>query len=272
MIPLPHRYAGTAGTFELPTTPRIAGPSELIELVRQELSGLGVRWLEVAPDDGPDVMLGIDSRLVAEGYRVRIEPSLVTLEGGSDAGVFYALQTFKQLLPASACRRAAMPGLSWSVPTGLIDDAPTFRWRGCMLDVARHFLPKAFVFKLIDLLAFHKLNVLQLHLTDDEGWRFESRRYPRLTEVGGWRRETRMYRVPTGDGTPHGGFYTQADLAEIVAYAARRFVTVVPEIEMPAHSLAAVNAYPVLGTDPDAQGIDSTPRGQRTLNVEDTTL
>jgi hexosaminidase len=268
MIPFPHRFAGTAGRFELPATPRIAGPTELVELVRQEVPSLV--WSQV--DNRPDVVLELDPGLVAEGYRLRVEPTTVTIQAGADAGAFYAIQTMKQLLPADACRRARIPGQVWSMPTGLIEDAPTFSWRGCMLDVARHFLPKTFVLKLIDLLAFHKLNVLQLHLTDDEGWRFQSDRYPRLTEVGGWRQETKMYRVESGDGTPHGGFYTKADLAEIVAYAARRFVTVVPEIEMPAHSLAAINAYPILSTDPDAQGNDSTPPGQATVNVEDTTF
>jgi hexosaminidase len=150
-----------------------------------------------------------------------------------------------------------MDGTAWTVPAVSIEDYPRFVWRGFMLDVARHFMPKEFVKKTIDLLAFHKLNRLQLHLTDDQGWRIEIRRYPRLTQVGAWRRETIMGRPADDstkwrfDGEPHGGFYTQDDIREIVAYAQARFVTVVPEIEMPGHSQAAIAAYPELGNRGD---------------------
>ncbi|GGN73003.1 hypothetical protein GCM10010112_41980 [Actinoplanes lobatus] len=123
-------------------------------------------------------------------------------------------------------------------------DQPRFPWRGLMLDVARHFLPKHEVLRIIDLMALHRLNTLHLHLTDDQGRRVEIRRYPRLTEVGSWRRESR---TGASDGRPHGGHYTQDDIREIIAYAAERFVTVVPEIETPGHVQAALAAYPSLG-------------------------
>jgi hexosaminidase len=146
---------------------------------------------------------------------------------------------------------------TWTLPAVAIADAPRFAWRGSHLDAARHFMPKAFVLKHIELLAQHKMNVFHWHLTDDQGWRIEIRRYPLLTQVGAWRRES-MVAYPAGDtparhdGKPHGGYYTQDDIREVVAYAAARHVTVVPEIEMPGHALAAVAAYPGLGNEPAA--------------------
>ncbi len=125
------------------------------------------------------------------------------------------------------------------LPELVIVDAPRFAWRGVLLDVARHFMPKTFVLKLIDLIALHKCNVLHLHLTDDQGWRLEIDGYPRLTEVGAWRREA--------DGSLYGGFYTRDDLEEIVTYATERHVRVLPEIDMPGHMLAAIASYPSLG-------------------------
>ncbi|HEU4349272.1 MAG TPA: family 20 glycosylhydrolase, partial [Actinoplanes sp.] len=132
----------------------------------------------------------------------------------------------------------------WRIRTGTIRDLPRYRWRGAMLDVARHFFDVADVQRYVDLLALYKLNRLHLHLTDDQGWRFESKRYPRLTEIGAWRAET------AGDGTPHGGSYQQDDLRELVAYAAARHVTVLPEIDLPGHTQAVLAAYPELGTGP----------------------
>ena len=139
--------------------------------------------------------------------------------------------------------------MRWVVPAVQIQDAPRFTWRGTMIDVARHFMPKHDVLRFIDLMAMHRLNVLHLHLTDDQGWRVEIRRYPRLTEAGAWRRESQIgaqHDAP-GDGRPHGGYYTQDDIREIVAYASERFITVVPEIESPGHVQAALAAYPELG-------------------------
>ncbi len=135
------------------------------------------------------------------------------------------------------------------MPPVRIADAPRFAWRGMMLDVARHFMPKDGVLRYVDLLAAHKLNVLHLHLTDDQGWRIEIGRYPRLTEVGSWRARCRigLKESPLWDERPHGGYYTQDDLREIVAYAGERHITVVPEIDIPGHSQAAIATYPELG-------------------------
>lgn len=190
--------------------------------------------------------------LPPEGYRLTITPDSVTVDAADDAGAFYAEQTLRQLRGPDAFRAADIHSGPWRLPYGVIEDHPRFAWRGCLLDVARHFMPKAGVLRFIDLLAAHKLNVLHLHLTDDQGWRIEVPAFPRLTEVGGWRAGSWVGRQPDGtvehDRRPHGGFYTTADLREIVAYAARRHVTVVPEVDIPGHSQAAIAAYPELGT------------------------
>lgn len=172
------------------------------------------------------------------------------IAGGDAAGVFWGAQTLRQLLGPDAFRRARVaPELEYGVAHQTIVDAPRFRWRGLMLDVARHFMPKDGVLRHLDLMAAHKLNVLHFHLTDDQGWRVEIKRHPRLTEVGSWRPRTKFgHRAsPLWDERPHGGHYTQADLREIVAYAAERHITVVPEIDVPGHAQAAIAAYPELG-------------------------
>jgi hexosaminidase len=143
------------------------------------------------------------------------------------------------------------PGAVWDLPVVHIEDQPRFGWRGAMLDTCRHFMPKDFVLEFIDLLALHKLNSFHWHLTDDQGWRIEIKKYPRLTQVGAWRKETRLGhegRTQHGfDKQPHGGFYTQREIREVVEYARQRHITIVPEIEMPGHAQAAIAAYPELG-------------------------
>ncbi|MFE2127639.1 beta-N-acetylhexosaminidase [Streptomyces amritsarensis] len=184
-----------------------------------------------------------------ESYLIDVGEGGAELTGATPAGLFWGAQTLRQLLGPDAYRKAPLPGRTWSLPYTRVADGPRFGWRGMMLDVARHFMPKDGVLRYIDLLAAHKLNVLHLHLTDDQGWRIEIRRYPRLTEVGAWRPRSRWgHRAsPLWNDTPHGGFYTQDDIREIVAYAAERHVRVVPEIDLPGHSQAAIAAYPELG-------------------------
>ncbi|MFD1661658.1 beta-N-acetylhexosaminidase [Streptomyces caeni] len=185
-----------------------------------------------------------------EAYRLTADGYALVIDGASETGVFWGAQTFRQLLGPEAFRRAPVTGRrKWPVPAVTIDDAPRFRWRGLMLDVARHFMPTKGVLRYLDLMAAHKLNVFHFHLTDDQGWRIEIKRYPRLTEVGSWRARTKSgHRAsPLWEEKPHGGFYTQDDIREIVAYAAERHITVVPEIDVPGHSQAAIAAYPELG-------------------------
>ncbi|MFF2201776.1 beta-N-acetylhexosaminidase [Streptomyces sp. NPDC058145] len=208
--------------------------------------------LQLPEADGGDdrVVLSIEPDLPPEGYRLVTDGRPARIEGGSAAGVFWGAQTFRQLLGPDAFRRAPLrPDRDWDLPRVTVEDAPRFGWRGLMLDVARHFMPKEGVLRYLDLMAAHKLNVFHFHLTDDQGWRIEIGRYPRLTEVASWRARTKIgHRAsPLWEEKPHGGHYTQDDIREIVAYAAERHITVVPEIDVPGHSQAAIAAYPELG-------------------------
>ncbi|MFF9015258.1 beta-N-acetylhexosaminidase [Streptomyces sp. NPDC014870] len=206
--------------------------------------------LPPAPEGAPGgLSLRVDGALGPEAYRLTVTTDGAEIAGGDPAGVFWGAQTLRQLLGPDAFRRAPRPGAVASVHTQVVTDAPRFGWRGLMLDVSRHFLPKDDILRQLDLLAAHKLNVFHFHLTDDQGWRVEIKRHPRLTEVGAWRARTKWgHRAsPLWNETPHGGFYTQDDIREIVAYAAERHITVVPEIDIPGHSQAAIAAYPELG-------------------------
>ena len=189
----------------------------------------------------------LDTALPAEGYVLQADEFGVEITAGSAAGVFYAHQTLRQLLPPATLRRA--PAAEQTLATVRVEDSPRFRWRGVLLDVARHFMPVGEVLRFIDLIAFHKLNVLHLHLTDDQGWRFDVPGWPRLTSVGAWRPRTMLgdRRHERYEERPHGGYYTDDDLREIVAYAQARFVNVLPEVDMPGHMQAAIAAYPELG-------------------------
>jgi len=192
------------------------------------------------------------ARLGPEGYVLDVRPARIVARASGPAGLFYAIQTLRQLLPPQIFRDAPAGQTAWTIPAVSIEDQPRFGWRGAHLDTGRHFMPKEFVKKYIDLIALHKLNTFHWHLTEDQGWRLEIKQYPKLTDVGAWRKETIVGRNRRDaqaqyDGKRHGGFYTQEDAREIVAYAKARFVTVVPEIEMPGHAMAAIASYPELG-------------------------
>lgn len=186
-----------------------------------------------------------------EAYELSVEPRRIVIKATSAHGAYYGVQTIFQLLPPEVYGDRRTKGIKWSLPCCEIKDEPRFRYRGMMLDCARHFLPKEFVKKFIDLLAMHKQNMFHWHLTDDQGWRIEIKKYPRLTEVGSRRLETTDYDGKNSDYTPHGGYYTQEDVKDIVDYARQRFVTVIPEIEMPGHASAAIAAYPEIAVFPD---------------------
>ncbi|MER6065833.1 beta-N-acetylhexosaminidase [Streptomyces sp. NPDC001792] len=213
--------------------------------------------LPLAPhrDGGSRVLLRIVPALEGElgspeAYQLSADGRLVRIDGASEAGLFWGAQTFRQLLGPEVFRRAPVTGrTAWEVPAVTVRDAPRFRWRGLLLDVARHFMPKEGVLRYLDLMAAHKLNVFHFHLTDDQGWRIEIKRYPKLTETASWRARSKFgHRAsPLWEEKPHGGYYTQDDIREIVAYAAERHITVVPEIDVPGHSQAAIAAYPELG-------------------------
>jgi hexosaminidase len=207
-----------------------------------------------------------------EGFRLSVEPLRIRLEAASHAGLFRGVEALRQLLPpafetayrewneadwysAGTANHSATPTTPtrWSVPAVEIEDSPRFPWRGMHLDVGRHYFPVPFIREYIDMLAAYRMNVFHWHLTEDQGWRIQIMRYPRLTSVGSVRRETmvdRNFDPHVGDATPYGGFYTQDEIRAIVDYAAARYVTIVPEIEMPGHSVAALAAYPELGCSP----------------------
>lgn len=211
------------------------------------------------------IEIALDRKLGAlggEGYRLEVKPDHVEIRAFAPAGAFYGVQTLRQLLPAPIFRRSPVGDVPWSVPCVSIEDKPRFGWRGAMIDSSRHFMPKDGILKFLDTMALHKLNSFHWHLTDDDGWRIEIKRFPRLTTVGAFRPEDRPdYDPPTPKVGVRGGFYTQDDVREVVAYAKERFINVVPEIEMPGHSSAIIAAYPELGVP-----------GSNVLNAEPTTI
>lgn len=194
---------------------------------------------------------GAENTLGTEGYQLSVKKDVVILKAPQPAGLFYGVQTISQLLPAEIEGYTKSKNIEWRIPGVEIEDKPRFSWRGMHLDVSRHFMPLDFIKKYIDNMAMHKLNTFHWHLTEDQGWRIEIKKYPKLKEIGAWRKETLVGHAKDMprkfDGVPHGGFYTQEQAREIVEYAKERFITVVPEIEMPGHAKAAIAAYPELG-------------------------
>jgi hexosaminidase len=240
IIPRPLRLSRVPGRFALPAALNLrAGHGA------ERPADLLAEYLAPRPrtTQGPEIHLDLvppDDSRPPESYRLQIDPDQVRLTAPNESGLFHGVQTLRQLL-------AAEEGHAW--PCLTIDDAPLLPWRGVMLDLARHFMPIEFLHDFVDQLALHKLNVLHLHLTDDQGWRIEIDGWPRLTEIGAWRSESMV--GPAGsdqfDDVPHGGFYTQKQLGDLVRHAATRGVRIVPEIEMPGHARAALAAYPELG-------------------------
>ena len=186
-----------------------------------------------------------------EKYILNVSPNSILIQGDGKAGTFYGIQTLIQLLPIQTTSKSTIKKLT--IPSVSIQDQPRFSYRGMHLDVSRHFFPVSYKKKYIDYIALHKMNYFHWHLTDDQGWRIEIKKYPKLTSIGAWRDGTIIGRFPGkgNDGIKHGGYYTQLQVKEIVQYAADRHITVLPEIEMPGHSMAVLAAYPELGTTPN---------------------
>lgn len=261
IVPKPARMERTQGVFPLDREARILVPegdeplTAIGRRLAQVLKDTTGHPAEVVPSASATANQGIvlstadaAAQLGDEGYQLTVSPSAVLVRAPKPAGVFYAVQTLCQMI----VRRPGpnQPGAaSWAIPCATIEDRPRFAWRGMHLDVARHFFDKEFVKRYIDHLATYKINVFHLYLTDDQGWRIEIKRYPRLTEVGAWRSGTRrhLWNGP-GDEKRYGGYFTQDELREIVRYAQERFITVVPGISMPGHSQAALAAYPELSS------------------------
>jgi hexosaminidase len=260
VVPQPRTVERADGSFALTSPVRIAVPAgdvrfrEAAEFLRnflRERARLSVSLVDRA--DGRSIAFEsaaptLPESANAEGYYLAVSPEGIRIRAGTAAGAFWAVQTLRQLLPPEVERRAGASLLR--VPAVTITDAPRFGWRGSLVDVGRHYLSPAFIKRYVDLLALHKMNVLHWHLTEDQGWRLEIKKYPRLTSVGAWRTEN--------DGTRYGGFYTQEQVRDIVEYARRRQVTVVPEIEMPGHASAALVAYPELSCTGETNAVPTT--------------
>ncbi len=256
VVPKPLTVQTSAGTYAMPARVTIAATGReekhVAGLLKDLLAAAGINATvgEAQPADIRLALAGGNGGLAPENYELTVDANGVAVRGGDGAGLFYGAQTLLQLLPPRATGAV-------SVPFVRITDKPAFGWRGSMLDVARHFFPVEFVKKYIDFLAAYKINTFHWHLTDDQGWRVEIKQYPKLTQVSAFRKESLIgaqqlqqeadFRY---DGQPHGGFYTQDQIREVVQYAADRYITVVPEIEMPGHSVSVLAAYPELACKP----------------------
>jgi hexosaminidase len=260
LIPFPARFSGQNGQFTLSANTRIlispatdASVRSVAQTFASQLKTDNGVTLSVTPTNpavakGAHIFFSLNKKLNLgdEGYKLTVTPSRVLAEAATPKGLFYAAQTMRQLLPA---------GPALTMPACAITDKPRYGYRGLMLDVGRHFMPVSFVKKFIDLMAMHKQNTFHWHLTDDQGWRIEIKKYPKLTQIGSKRAESIVGQYYQNypqqfDGKPVSGFYTQDEIREVVRYAQSRFVTIVPEIEMPGHAQAALAAYPELGCDP----------------------
>lgn len=258
IIPQPQKCVEKRGHFTVNDQTIIVLPSEDPDMLNavsvwNELlttaAGFKLQTTTAASRKSNIIACSLNNKLANdEAYKLKITKGAIHIEAKTAKGIFYAFQSLRQLMPSSIESPQQVQNVAWQVPCAVIEDAPAFGYRGMMLDVARHFKSKEFVKRYIDLMAFHKLNTLHWHLTDDQGWRIEIKKYPKLTTVGGFRNQTL---IGHGGKRPfkwnierYGGFYTQEDIKEVLEYANKRFVEVIPEIEMPGHSVAALTAYP----------------------------
>ncbi len=261
LIPIPVSIKQGTGNFTVnnKTAIHILSQDAAVKRVGDYLSqklkttGFKVPVIKTSSKDGSSINLSIvnDASLGAEGYKLNVSATNVTISANKPAGLFYGMQTLVQLMPTEIENKNVVKNVSWKIPACSITDYPRFGWRGLMLDVSRHFFTKDEVKRYIDEMVKYKYNLLHWHLTDDEGWRIEIKSLPKLTEVGAWNVKRVGYfgtfQPPAPDEPrTYGGFYTQNDIKEIVQYAKDRFVNILPEIDVPGHSLAAIAAYPEL--------------------------
>ncbi|AWW31697.1 beta-N-acetylhexosaminidase [Echinicola strongylocentroti] len=249
LIPLPDKVSEAEGAFEIDKSTKIhvhqdagdmRGVADFLAGFINNSTGFNVQVVEKLPETGNYISLSQSGS--GEAYKLGIDHDRVQIEAGSAAGAFWAVQTLRQLLPVEIEKPGTYEGVSWKVPAGTIEDDPEYAYRGSMLDVARHFFDVNDVKRYIDLMAMYKFNHLHLHLADDQGWRIEIKSWPKLTQIGG----------STEVGGGEGGFYTQEEYKEIVRYAQERFITIVPEIDMPGHTNAALASYPELNCNDEA--------------------
>lgn len=267
IIPQPVSLTKTTGVFSLPQTIVIEAPvtqemKEVTRFLKERLSvatGINVTVQNAAPSAAIQLLLNKtqDAVIGKEGYNLSVTSKNIIIKANTAAGLFYGVQTMLQLFPKEIESAVPVANISWTAPAVEITDYPRFGWRGLMFDVARHFFTKEDVKKYIDNMVRYKYNLLHLHLTDDEGWRIEIKGLPKLTEVGAWNVKKIGYFGTFSHPAPdepktYGGFYTQEDIKELVQYAKERFVNILPEIDVPGHSLAAVVSYPELSCTPGA--------------------
>jgi hexosaminidase len=276
LVPKPAKAEWLKGTFALSEPCRVLYVGSAARLEAETLAAMlrpatGFR-LPVAKAPSPlpagDIVLALRTELEStpgqEGYTLEADSSRVRITAGSAAGLFYGGQTLRQLLPPAIFAREPQPGARWELPCCKIEDQPRFAWRGFMLDYSRHFSDVATTKRLLDAMAMHKLNVLHMHLADDEGWRIQIKKYPRLTEIASWRGTKTALPNPSYAKAEvrverYGGFFTQADIMEIVAYAATRHINVMPEVDLPGHSRALCAAYPETQPTKIADDVRNSP-------------
>jgi len=263
LIPQPVKVTKHAGHFTLPSTVSISMPGKnahpVISYLGDRLTHVGIHTLIKKSAGTIKLILNTktDQPIGDEGYYLSVTSTGVTIRANQPAGLFYGVQTLLQLLPEQIESVDKVFGIKWTIPLVQITDYPRFAWRGLMFDVARHFFTVAEVKQYIDNMVRYKYNLLHLHLTDDEGWRIEIKSLPKLTQVGAWNvkkiGEFGNFSVPApNEPRNYGGFYTQDDIRELVAYAKAHYVNIMPEIDVPGHSLAAIASYPELSCTPGA--------------------
>lgn len=275
IIPQPVSLKTSAGKFTISKQTVIAAKDEedrkIANLFNDYLQQVYGFKLDVDKQEGKNYIRLSTRKFIQaadkDAYVLNVAANGVTVEGDTYAGTFYGMQTLIQLLPVENYK-SQIPNPKFEIPFVSVQDYPRYNYRGLHLDVSRHFFPLEFIKKYIDYLAYHKMNYFHWHLTDDQGWRIEIKKHPKLTEVGGWRNGTIVGRYPgtKNDNIRYGGFYTQDEVKEIVKYAADRYITVLPEIEMPGHASAAIAAYPWLSCFPEEKTmIPSHPSATSTL-------
>ena len=254
IVPLPNNVQQDSSAFVLPksctigiTDSRLAPAAEYLAGILSPSTGYNIK----VQDGEGTITLSLGEVEGKEGaYQLKTDTKKINIKGNSYGGVIAGIESLRQLFPPQIESKQIVDGVDWAIPSVEINDAPRFTWRGIMLDVSRHFYSKDEVKELLDVMALYKMNKFHWHLTDDQGWRIEIEKYPRLTQIGAYRDSTQIggWNSPLYDVNIHGGYYTQEDIREIVDFAAERHIEIVPEIEMPGHTSAAIAAYPELGS------------------------
>ena len=276
IVPQPNQLVPKEGRFELSNKVRLVVPSDAPEVKKvadgfaeqlKQTAGISLKEAE-SVDGKPAISFVLQEGMPKEGYKLSVTPTLITVTASQPNGFFYGVQTIYQLLPPAVYGKELKKKADWSVPAVEIEDAPRFVHRGLMLDVCRHYAPIEYIYKFIDLLAMNKMNVFHWHLTDDQGWRIEVKKYPLLTQEGSWRdfdeydkrcvelsQQDYNYEIDprfVRNGSQYGGHYTQEEMKGLVSYALERGIDIVPEIDMPGHFSAAIKVYPELSCTGEA--------------------